>query len=173
MSSANVYFVEFEQVNIYLRKFDVWSLNLFDSFILIHYDCIRGMVTSFIRYLFKYIWFFVFQMKNEKHTSNSNFNIQLFWRLEDDLFWYFLSQLLYRNENQTLFLISHFNLSKKTKWHFGYTESYERALNFDELKIFSENYKPMKVWSWIVYKFTENYCLATFLRVHLNSNELS
>ena len=53
MTSANVYFVEFEQVNIYLRKFDVWSLKLFDSFVLIHYDCIRGMVTSFMRYLFK------------------------------------------------------------------------------------------------------------------------
>ena len=53
MSSANVYFVEFEQVNIYLRKYDVSSLKLFDSFVLIHYDCKRGMVTSFMRYLFK------------------------------------------------------------------------------------------------------------------------
>ena len=31
MSSANVYFEEFEQVNTYLQKFDVWSLKLFDS----------------------------------------------------------------------------------------------------------------------------------------------
>ena len=53
MSSAKFYFVEFEQLNIYLRKFDVWSLELFDSFILIHYDCVREMATSFIRYLFK------------------------------------------------------------------------------------------------------------------------
>ena len=52
MASANVY-VDFEQVNIYFRKFDVWSLKLFDSFIVIHYDCIRGKVTCFIRYLFK------------------------------------------------------------------------------------------------------------------------
>ena len=42
-----------EQVNVYLRKFDVWSLKLCDSFILIYYDCVREMVTSFIRYLFK------------------------------------------------------------------------------------------------------------------------
>ena len=40
------------------------------------------MVTSFIRYLFKKIWFLVFQikMKNEKWTSNLNFNVQLFWK---------------------------------------------------------------------------------------------
>ena len=31
MSSANVYFVELEQVNICLGKFDTWSLELFDS----------------------------------------------------------------------------------------------------------------------------------------------
>ena len=53
MSSANVYFVELEQVNICLRKFDIWSLKLFDSVILIHYDYVKGMVTSFIRCLFK------------------------------------------------------------------------------------------------------------------------
>ena len=26
--------------------------------------------------------------------------------------------------------------------------SYERALNFDHWKAFSENYKPMRVWLW-------------------------
>ena len=46
-------FCGIEQVNVYLRKFDVWSLKLFDSFILIYCDCVRGMVTSFIRHLFK------------------------------------------------------------------------------------------------------------------------
>ena len=35
--------------------------------------------------------------------------------------------------------------------------SCERALNFDQLKTFSENYKPMRVYLWIVYKFSENY----------------
>ena len=34
--------------------------------------------------------------------------------------------------------------------------SCECALNFDQWKTFSENYKPMRVWSWLVYKFTEN-----------------
>ena len=36
--------------------------------------------------------------------------------------------------------------------------SCERALNFDQWKTFSENYKPMRVWLWLVYKFAENYC---------------
>ena len=34
--------------------------------------------------------------------------------------------------------------------------SCERALNFDQRKTFSENYKPMRVWLWLVYKFAEN-----------------
>ena len=36
--------------------------------------------------------------------------------------------------------------------------SCESASNFDQWKTFSENYKPMRVWLWLVYKFTENYC---------------
>ena len=42
ISFANVYFVEFEQVNVYLRKFDVWSLKLFDHLILIYCNYVRG-----------------------------------------------------------------------------------------------------------------------------------
>ena len=34
--------------------------------------------------------------------------------------------------------------------------SCERALNFDQRKTFSENYKPMRVWLWLVYKFADN-----------------
>ena len=33
-----------------------------------------------------------------------------------------------------------------------------RALNFDQWKTFSKNYKPGRVWLWLVYKFTKNYC---------------
>ena len=36
--------------------------------------------------------------------------------------------------------------------------SCERGLNIDQWKAFSENYKPMRVWLWLVYKFTENHC---------------
>ena len=36
--------------------------------------------------------------------------------------------------------------------------SCERDLNIDQSKAFSENYKAMRVWLWLVYKFTKNYC---------------
>ena len=36
--------------------------------------------------------------------------------------------------------------------------SCERDLNFDQWKTFSENYKPMRVWLWVVHRFAENYC---------------
>ena len=35
--------------------------------------------------------------------------------------------------------------------------SCECALNFDQWKTFSENYKPMRIWLWLVHKFTNNY----------------
>ena len=34
--------------------------------------------------------------------------------------------------------------------------SCKRALNFDQCKTFSEDYKPIRVWLWLVYKCTEN-----------------
>ena len=34
--------------------------------------------------------------------------------------------------------------------------SRERALNVDQFKSFSENYKPARVWVKLVYKITEN-----------------
>ena len=40
----------------------------------------------------------------------------------------------------------------------GKNTSCERPLNFDQLKRFCENYKPIRVWIWLVYKFTENDC---------------
>ena len=52
--------------------------------------------------------------------------------------------------------------------------SCERALNFDQWKLFSENYKPMSVLLWLVYKFTENCQIyRLFLRVHSNSKKVS
>ena len=35
--------------------------------------------------------------------------------------------------------------------------SCKHILNFDQWKTFPENYKPMRVSLWLVYKFTENY----------------
>ena len=48
--------------------------------------------------------------------------------------------------------------------------SCERALNFDQWKIFSESYKPLTVCLQI---YREWMSLATFLRVHSNSKEVS
>ena len=49
----------------------------------------------------------------------------------------------------------------------------EHALNFDQWKTFSKSYKPMRVWFWLVYKFTKNYCCSWLLWVHWNSKEVS
>ena len=37
-------------------------------------------------------------------------------------------------------------------------KSHEIALNFEQCKIFPENYKPIRVRTWLVYKITENNC---------------
>ena len=46
--------------------------------------------------------------------------------------------------------------------------SRERVLNFNQWKIFSENYKPITVQLWLVYKINENNCrpqpFAEFIR---------
>ena len=114
MSSANVYFVEFEQVNIYLRKFNVWSLKLFDSFILIHYDCVRGMVTSFIRYLSRFGFSFFklkWKTKNKLQIWISMFSY--FENRKTSYFDVFCLNSSLETKIKTLFVISYFNLSKK------------------------------------------------------------
>ena len=53
--------------------------------------------------------------------------------------------------------------------------SRECALNFDHWKTFLRNYEPIRVWLWLVYKFTENNChlqkplenLKTIYHIHL------
>ena len=50
--------------------------------------------------------------------------------------------------------------------------SSERALNFDQWKTFSENYKPMRVWFWLVYKFTENYCRSWLFSKFIQTQEV-
>ena len=54
-------------------------------------------------------------MKNEKQTSNLNFNVQLFWKSENHLFWCFLSQLQYGNENQNFISNFTFQFIKKNE----------------------------------------------------------
>ena len=88
---SNVCFVELEQVNICLRKLDVSSLKLFDSLYLFLVIASGEMVTSFIRYLFKQIWF----ETNEKRKTNFKFvfQVQLFQKSKNHLILCFMSQL--------------------------------------------------------------------------------
>ena len=81
--------------------------------------------------------------------------------------------------NGTSWLVSHFiftyniSLKKRRSNVHENNMSCERALNFDHWKTFSENYKPMRVWLWLVYKiYRELLLLATFLPVHSNSKEV-
>ena len=38
--------------------------------------------------------------------------------------------------------------------------SCERALNSDQWKPFSEYSKPIRLWLWLIYKYTDNYCCS-------------
>ena len=51
--------------------------------------------------------------------------------------------------------------------------SCERALNFDQWKTISENYEPMRVWSWLVYKFAYNYCHLRLFSKFIQTQEVS
>ena len=62
-------------------------------------------------------------MKNEKQTSDLNFSDQLFWKSENHLFWCFLSQLQYKNENQNFTINFIFQFIKKNEMALGYTYS--------------------------------------------------
>ena len=82
--------------------------------------------------------------------------------------------------NGTSWLVSHFiltyniSLNKSRPKVQEKNMSCERALNFNQWKTFYENYKPMTVWLWFVYKvYRELLSFATFLRVHSNSKEVS
>ena len=75
--------------------------------------------------------------------------------------WYFVFGFLWRflwcGEKQTP-ITKYLELIKRRSKVEEKNTSCERALNFDLWKIFSEKYKPMRVWFWLAYKFTENYC---------------
>ena len=64
--------------------------------------------------------------------------------------------LSYRNQS--------IDLQRANQWTGFYmiTASVMKELNFDQWKTFFKNYKPMRVWLWLVYKFTENYCPSRF-----------
>ena len=129
MSSANVYLVELELINIYLRSIEhwsieqVWALKLFDSFILIHYGYVKGMVTSFIRHLSRFGFsFFKLKWKTKSKLQVWISMFSYFKNLKTNYFDVFCLNFSIETKIKSLFQISYFNLSKKTKWHFGYTD---------------------------------------------------
>ena len=70
MYFANVYFAEFEQVSVYIRNFDVWSLKLLNSFILIYWNYSMGDGNKFHKN------FFNFSNYNEKRKTSFGFQFQ-------------------------------------------------------------------------------------------------
>ena len=99
-------------------------MKLFDSFILIHYDCVRGMVTSFIRYLSRFGFSF-FKLK-WKTKNKLQIWISMFSYFENRKSTYFdVLRLNFSIETRikTLYYNFIFQFIEKTKWHFGYTDS--------------------------------------------------
>ena len=86
-----------------------------------------------------------FEHQYQKHVHDWHFMIGFPWRF------------LWCGEKQTP-ITKYLELIKKRPKVKEKNTSCERVFNFDKGKTFSEKYKPMRVWLWLVYKFTENYC---------------
>ena len=98
--------------------------------------------------------------KKKKRCFNFTFKKQAFstsiletssWLVFHD---WFPMKFVFTNNNSLV----RWELNKRrSKVHEKYM-SCKHALNFDQQKICSKNYKPMRAWLWLVYKFTDNYC---------------
>ena len=49
--------------------------------------------------------------------------------------------------------------------------SCEVALNFDQLETFSENYRSIRAWLWLLYKVTENCQIYRFFSEFIQTNK--
>ena len=124
-----------------------------------HRRCsVGGVLRNFTKFLGRHLCQSLFFNKvaglRKKKTDKGvflwilrNFQEQLFYRTPlDDCF--------LRNKLYTKYLLELIKRRSKVQ---ETIMSCERALNFDQWKTFSGNYKPMRAWSWLVYKFAENY----------------
>ena len=106
-------------------------------------------------------------MKNEKQTSNSNFNVQLFWKSENHLFCYFLSQLLYRNENQNFISNFIFQFIKKKNemalWVHGLYTNIKIASKKGIWKWQKSFALRLEKVSWVALFHTTNKCFKRLL----------
>ena len=79
LNESNIaYFTEFEQVNVYLQKCNVWSLKLFDFFILIYCDCVRVDGNYFHKIFFLSRFGFLFSKLKWKIKSKLQIWISMF-----------------------------------------------------------------------------------------------
>ena len=49
--------------------------------------------------------------------------------------------------------------------------SCQHVLNFDQWKTFSENYKLIRAWLWLFYKFTDNNCRLRLFSVFIQTQK--
>ena len=109
-------------------------------------------------YLFTYNISLVWWEINSKHWISTTANQKKFKISRNEhVMWTCLRRpLSYRNQS--------IDLQRANQWTGFYMimASVMKELIFDQWKTFSENYKPMRVWLWLVYKFTENYCPSRF-----------
>ena len=77
----------------------------------------------------------------------------ILWLVSHEVCFYSHAIFLWHGQKQTLNTVELIKRKSKVQENM----SCEFALNFEQWKTFPENYKPMRVWLWLVYKFTENY----------------
>ena len=99
-----------------------------------------------------------YQKQVKMYISFFYFMIDFLWGGGGCIYIHYLFQFFdfVRNKLQTANIYTRVN-KKRSKIR-EKNMSWERALVFYQWKTFSENYKPMTVWLWLVYKLTQNYC---------------
>ena len=109
-----------------------------------------------------------------KITGFFNISIRNKWKCIS-LFFYFMTGFLWSLDSHIIFLCISIllGLIKRRSKAQEKNISCQRALNFDQLKKNSGNYKPMRVSLWLAYKFTENYCRLRIVFIQTKKRYLS
>ena len=98
-------------------------------------------------YLFVYIYIYIYLFHD--------------WFSLEFVFIYSIS-LMYRNLQE--FIKRKSKIQEKNM-------SCQHALNFDQWKTFSENYKLIRAWLWLFYKFTDNNCRLRLFSVFIQTQK--
>ena len=81
--------------------------------------------------------------------------------IHKELLHYYIKNRFFQHQYQ-----KQVNMFVFTSWLVSHEVCIYMQYFFGVVKNISENYKPMRVWLWLVYKFTENYCRSR-LFLHL------